>query len=388
SAEAEFRGIAKGLAEALWIRKLVSKIRFSPRGSTQIMCDNKAAIQISENHVQHDRTKHVEVDRHFIKEKLEEGIIKLPFVKSSDQLAEMYVLSYGLRVWFRGLGGCGSTGVVQGDGDQSVSIYLTLSYALLKRSWKSFQTPVKQWYQSLRNQTSYSYIIQDLKPAFFLKGRDYDAKRERLETVNNKTPNWWLTKEKADLIEEDVDLKRKRPASQRRTLQRRKRGERERTIRGTTIKRETFREDHKIGGSRQRFEMPFNVTGLSNHGQSLGSDIFCKLADEDVTMAIKKKKSWKSFQTPVKQWKCLVKGEPEIETHKVKAEHLYVKRCWKMGTSWEDVVLIEESKSESEVIVVTVNCPANKGFGSQSHGTGIAPVRIAVLYFSKSGTTG
>nr|GEW30840.1 flavanone 3-hydroxylase [Tanacetum cinerariifolium] len=48
SAEAEFRGIAKGLAEALYIRKLVSEIGFPPRGSTQIMCDNKAAIQISE----------------------------------------------------------------------------------------------------------------------------------------------------------------------------------------------------------------------------------------------------------------------------------------------------------------------------------------------------
>ncbi|GKE75717.1 putative RNA-directed DNA polymerase [Tanacetum coccineum] len=89
SAEAEFRGIAKGLAEALWIRKLVSEIGFPPRGSTQIMCDNKAAIQISENPVQHDRTKHVEVDRHFIKEKLEAGIIELPFVKSSDQLADI-----------------------------------------------------------------------------------------------------------------------------------------------------------------------------------------------------------------------------------------------------------------------------------------------------------
>nr|GEV46308.1 putative ribonuclease H-like domain-containing protein [Tanacetum cinerariifolium] len=55
------------------------------------MCDNKAAIQISENPVQHDRTKHVEVDRHFIKEKLEAGIIELPFVKSSDQLADILI---------------------------------------------------------------------------------------------------------------------------------------------------------------------------------------------------------------------------------------------------------------------------------------------------------
>nr|GFA25451.1 putative reverse transcriptase, RNA-dependent DNA polymerase [Tanacetum cinerariifolium] len=97
SVEAEFRGIAKGLAEVLWIRKLVSEIGFPPQGSTQIMCDNKAAIQILENPVQRNRTKHVEVDRHFIKEKLEAGLIELPFVKSSDQLADILTKAGGFK---------------------------------------------------------------------------------------------------------------------------------------------------------------------------------------------------------------------------------------------------------------------------------------------------
>nr|GEU92840.1 zinc finger, CCHC-type [Tanacetum cinerariifolium] len=60
------------------------------------MCDNKAAIQISKNLVQHDITKHVEVDRHFIREKLEAGIIELPFVKSSDQLADILTKAVGI----------------------------------------------------------------------------------------------------------------------------------------------------------------------------------------------------------------------------------------------------------------------------------------------------
>ncbi|MFS7918608.1 putative RNA-directed DNA polymerase [Helianthus anomalus] len=89
SAEAEFRGVARGLAEVLWIRKLLTEIGFLPTTATKIMCDNKAAIQISENPVQHDRTKHVEVDRHFIKEKLEEGIIELPYIASKDQLVDI-----------------------------------------------------------------------------------------------------------------------------------------------------------------------------------------------------------------------------------------------------------------------------------------------------------
>nr|GEW42871.1 putative reverse transcriptase, RNA-dependent DNA polymerase [Tanacetum cinerariifolium] len=64
------------VGEALWIRNLVSEIGFPPKESIRIMSDNKTAIQISENPVQHDITKHVEVDRHFIKEKLKAGIIK------------------------------------------------------------------------------------------------------------------------------------------------------------------------------------------------------------------------------------------------------------------------------------------------------------------------
>ncbi|KAK1431416.1 hypothetical protein QVD17_07875 [Tagetes erecta] len=99
SAEAEFRGIARGLAEVLWIRKLLTEIGFSQRTASRIMCDNKAAIQISENPVQHDRTKHVEVDRHFIKEKLESGIIELPFVRSEDQLADILTKSVNGRIF-------------------------------------------------------------------------------------------------------------------------------------------------------------------------------------------------------------------------------------------------------------------------------------------------
>ena len=54
-----------------------------------LYCDNKVAINIAHNPIQPDRTKHVEVDRHFIKQNLEEKIIRFPFVKSEDQLANI-----------------------------------------------------------------------------------------------------------------------------------------------------------------------------------------------------------------------------------------------------------------------------------------------------------
>ncbi|XP_042009144.1 probable carotenoid cleavage dioxygenase 4, chloroplastic [Salvia splendens] len=75
--------------EIIWLRRLLTEIGFSPKRKSQLFCDNKAAISISENPVHHDRTKHVEVDRHSIKENLEAGVIEFPFVKSEDQLADI-----------------------------------------------------------------------------------------------------------------------------------------------------------------------------------------------------------------------------------------------------------------------------------------------------------
>nr|GEX57202.1 putative ribonuclease H-like domain-containing protein [Tanacetum cinerariifolium] len=97
SAEAEFRGIARGLTKVLWVRRLLTEIGYPPQVASKIMSDNKAAIQISKNPVQHDRTKHVEVDRHFIKEKLEAEIITLPLVRSEDQLADILTKSVNER---------------------------------------------------------------------------------------------------------------------------------------------------------------------------------------------------------------------------------------------------------------------------------------------------
>ena len=82
SAEAEYRGMAQGVCELLWLRSLLKSLGFKQEWSMPLHCDNTTAVEIAYNPVQHDRTKYVEIDRHFIKEKLDARIISFPFVPS------------------------------------------------------------------------------------------------------------------------------------------------------------------------------------------------------------------------------------------------------------------------------------------------------------------
>ncbi|KAH9766022.1 hypothetical protein KPL70_002047 [Citrus sinensis] len=68
SAEAEYRGMTLGICEGLWISFILNELGYPSQQPIQLYCDNKAARDIAHNPVQHDRTKHVEVDRFFIKE--------------------------------------------------------------------------------------------------------------------------------------------------------------------------------------------------------------------------------------------------------------------------------------------------------------------------------
>ena len=89
NAEAEFRAMAHGICEGIWLRRLLKELKISDEETMRIFCDNQSAISIVKNPVQHDRTKHVEIDRHFIKEKIEEGTIKMMCVPTCLQTADI-----------------------------------------------------------------------------------------------------------------------------------------------------------------------------------------------------------------------------------------------------------------------------------------------------------
>lgn len=71
SVEAQYRSMVRGLCELLWLWRLLIELGYSLTYVTNLFCDDKVAIDIFHNPIPHDSTKHVEVDRHFIKEKLD-----------------------------------------------------------------------------------------------------------------------------------------------------------------------------------------------------------------------------------------------------------------------------------------------------------------------------
>ncbi|RVW37266.1 Retrovirus-related Pol polyprotein from transposon TNT 1-94 [Vitis vinifera] len=89
SAEAEFRAMAQGICEGIWLNRLLEELRVPLKHPMVLYCDNQAAISIAKNPIHHDRTKHVEIDRHFIKEKIEEGVFKVSYTPTNCQTTDI-----------------------------------------------------------------------------------------------------------------------------------------------------------------------------------------------------------------------------------------------------------------------------------------------------------
>ena len=90
SAEEEFRAMAQGVCELLWMKIILDDLKIKHEVAMGLACDNMFVINIAHNPFQHDRTKHVEIDRHFIKEKSDNSLIATKYIPSRLQLTDMF----------------------------------------------------------------------------------------------------------------------------------------------------------------------------------------------------------------------------------------------------------------------------------------------------------
>ena len=93
SAEAEYQAMALATCELICLKHLLRELRFGKDEQMKLICDNQAVLHIASNLVFHKRTKHIEVDCHFIREKIASGCVATSFVNSNDQLADIFTKS-------------------------------------------------------------------------------------------------------------------------------------------------------------------------------------------------------------------------------------------------------------------------------------------------------
>ncbi|XP_019153833.1 PREDICTED: uncharacterized protein LOC109150378 [Ipomoea nil] len=90
STEAEYKALADVATEVTWLVSLLREIGFPPDSAPGLWCDNLGATYLCANPVFHARTKHVEIDYHFVRDKVAKKELQVHFISTKDQLADIF----------------------------------------------------------------------------------------------------------------------------------------------------------------------------------------------------------------------------------------------------------------------------------------------------------
>jgi hypothetical protein len=95
SYEAKYIAAATASCQGVWLGRLLVEIRGEGVDTITLKIDNMSAIQLSRNHVFHERSKHIDTRYHYIRQCIEEGSVQVAPVNTNDQLADILAKSLG-----------------------------------------------------------------------------------------------------------------------------------------------------------------------------------------------------------------------------------------------------------------------------------------------------
>jgi hypothetical protein len=99
SAESEYMAAGAAVCEIIWLRTLLRELGFEQKAATVLLCDNQPAIAIASNDVHHNRTKHIDIQHHFIREVIDRGQVTMKWVSSKDNEADILTKPLSGRIF-------------------------------------------------------------------------------------------------------------------------------------------------------------------------------------------------------------------------------------------------------------------------------------------------
>lgn len=78
------------VTEIIWISNLIKELGIECKGPAELFCDNKAVMKIAANPIYHERTEHIDIKCHTVRERINDGIINTCYIQTSEQLVDLF----------------------------------------------------------------------------------------------------------------------------------------------------------------------------------------------------------------------------------------------------------------------------------------------------------
>jgi hypothetical protein len=97
STEAEYKSLSNATAEVIWVQTIMKELEIDQSRIACLWCDNLGATYMIANPVFHARTKHIEIDYHFVRERVAQKLLNIKVISSRDQIADGFTKALPIR---------------------------------------------------------------------------------------------------------------------------------------------------------------------------------------------------------------------------------------------------------------------------------------------------